>query len=270
MIQKELVSHYTNTKLHNSYLITSNAIDKAYAEVNDFLKKYLFSNINDLNHPDISIIKSNDQNMVIKVDQIRQLQEFLYKTAPISGIKVGIIIDAANMNINAFNSCLKCLEDTPNNTYLFLITKYASLIPETILSRCVKLHHRYDIVTDIRCKEEYIVPLCKTSALEARLQMIQTISANMEAWNDFADNIQILIALYVKNAYSEMFKLSDIEKQLFQQIKYNLSLNTLSYTLLDKYDKIQEIINNVRKDNIDLLVSAMLIIDIVTENQEYA
>lgn len=263
MIQQALASHYNKNKLHNSYLITANSMDKAYLEVSGFLSQYLFTNIKDSSHPDISIVRSNDQNIVIKVDQIRKLQEFLYKTSPISGIKVGVIMDAANMNINAFNSCLKLLEDTPSNSYLFLITKYASLIPETILSRCVKLYHNYDIATDVRCKEEYIIPLLNESKIEEKLQFIQKISSNIELWNDFVDNMQLLLTFYIKNTYNHLLKLSEVEKKLLRQIESEELVHLLS----SRYSKIQDIVHNVRQNNIDLLVSTMLIIDIVTSKQ---
>ena len=182
MIQEKLIAHFRQNKLLSSYLVVSDNTDKAYREVGDFLKKYLFPNINDpdindiSNNPDISIVKSNNETSLIKTDQIRELREFLNKTSTMSGIKVGVIMDAANMNINAFNSCLKFLEDTPNNSYLFLITKYATLIPDTMLSRCAKLHQNYNLTTNIRCKEEYITPLLEERPIETKLQFIQKIS----------------------------------------------------------------------------------------------
>ena len=40
------------------------------------------------------------------------------------------------MNINTVNSCLKLLEDTSKDTYIFLITTNIAAILPTIRSRC--------------------------------------------------------------------------------------------------------------------------------------
>ena len=92
---------------------------------------------NELAHPDVFWVKP--EKNVIKIDQIREIGDFVYKTSQKSVKKVVAIEDAYLMNANSSNALLKVLEDSPNNTHLLLDTiNLSSLIP-TIRSRCQSL-----------------------------------------------------------------------------------------------------------------------------------
>jgi len=91
----------------------------------------------ELAHPDILWVKP--EKNVIKVDQIREIGDFVYKTSQKSVKKVVAIEGAYLMNANSSNALLKVLEESPNNTHLLLdTTNLSSLIP-TIRSRCQSL-----------------------------------------------------------------------------------------------------------------------------------
>jgi DNA polymerase-3 subunit delta' len=68
-------------------------------------------------HPDYRFLeqltdeKTGKTSQVIKVDQVRQLLEFLNKSAQLNGYRVAIIHRAENLNVNAANSLLKTLEE---------------------------------------------------------------------------------------------------------------------------------------------------------------
>ena len=92
---------------------------------------------NELAHPDVFWVKP--EKNVIKIDQIREIGDFVYKTSQKSVKKVVAIEDAYLMNANSSNALLKVLEESPNNTHLLLDTiNLSSLIP-TIRSRCQSL-----------------------------------------------------------------------------------------------------------------------------------
>lgn len=86
-------------------------------------------------HPDCLIIKPIDSKM-IKVDQVRKLNDFAHKTAQQGGRRVIIISPAEAMNLNASNALLKSLEE-PGEGILFLLISHrpSDLLP-TIRSRC--------------------------------------------------------------------------------------------------------------------------------------
>ncbi len=72
----------------------------------------------------------------ISVDQIRSLQARL-TTRPGLSDKRAIILDAADdLDRNAANALLKCLEEPPSGTYFFLVSHSSDRLLPTIRSRC--------------------------------------------------------------------------------------------------------------------------------------
>ncbi len=76
---------------------------------------------------------------VVSVNQIRQLIDRFTTHCHISATKIGLIIPADRMNINAANALLKLLEEPPENTILILAASEPARLPRTILSRCVNV-----------------------------------------------------------------------------------------------------------------------------------
>lgn len=87
-------------------------------------------------HPDMLWLEPEDPGKAIKVDQVRELTEYLGKTAQQGGYKVVIIEPAEAMNGNAANAILKSLEEPAPNTLLILVTHAPSSVLPTIRSRC--------------------------------------------------------------------------------------------------------------------------------------
>lgn len=88
-------------------------------------------------HPDIHIIEPvNDE---IKTDSIRRIEEVL-ALKPFEGRKkFSIIDDSDRMNSNAANAFLKTLEEPPDNSIIILISSNEDALPDTIISRCLKV-----------------------------------------------------------------------------------------------------------------------------------
>ncbi len=87
-------------------------------------------------HPDVMTIALEEKAKQIKVDQIRAVVDFVYKTAQMNGLKMVIIDTAENMNINAANALLKCLEEPAADTILVLLSHAPNRLLPTIRSRC--------------------------------------------------------------------------------------------------------------------------------------
>lgn len=86
-------------------------------------------------HPDMQIIKPD--GAIIKVDQIRELRVEAFMTPLAADGRVFIIDSAHTMNAAAQNALLKVLEEPPRGVTFILLAKSASLLLETIRSRCV-------------------------------------------------------------------------------------------------------------------------------------
>lgn len=91
------------------------------------------------NHPDIFTLAPEEDSKVIKIAQVRALNEFIANTAQQSGRKVVVIDPADAMNTNAANALLKNLEEPIGQTYFILVSVNPSRLLATIKSRCTRI-----------------------------------------------------------------------------------------------------------------------------------
>lgn len=91
-------------------------------------------------HPDYTSVQLAERKSQIVVDQIRNLNEFVYLSRSYEGSRVVIISPVERLNINASNSLLKTLEEPPEKTVLILVSSNPSELIPTIRSRCQLLH----------------------------------------------------------------------------------------------------------------------------------
>ncbi|MGE9289565.1 MAG: DNA polymerase III subunit gamma/tau [Puniceicoccales bacterium] len=88
-------------------------------------------------HPDCLVVRPVNKMRQIGVDAMRQLVRTVSHSANQGGRKVGIILDADRMNIQASNAFLKTLEEPPADTTLFLLSTRPNDLLDTIRSRCM-------------------------------------------------------------------------------------------------------------------------------------
>ena len=72
----------------------------------------------------------------IRVEEVRDLQDFINLTAHRRGGKTIVFYPAETLNPNAANALLKNLEEPPPGTRFMLIAHRPSYLPATIISRC--------------------------------------------------------------------------------------------------------------------------------------
>ena len=94
---------------------------------------------NTMQHPDLLHVSPEENARDIKVDQIREVAQFLSRTSHAAGAKVVIIDHAHQMNVSAANALLKTLEEPHPNNYLFLVTDSPAALMATVRSRCQRL-----------------------------------------------------------------------------------------------------------------------------------
>ncbi|MDB6097111.1 MAG: holB [Francisellaceae bacterium] len=92
-------------------------------------------------HPDLKVIQP-EISQPIKIDEIRELSQWVVKKPMIHKIKMIIINHADSLNIQASNALLKILEEPPHFTYFMLITNQSFQLLPTIKSRCQELKFR--------------------------------------------------------------------------------------------------------------------------------
>ena len=151
-----LINSFKNNSISNSLIFSGpEGIGKAtlcFFLINKILSPLHMNNKNVSNliynntHPNIKYIskefdeKTNKLKSSISINQIRNLENFIYQSSFDNNPKF-IIIDSSNdLNNNSSNSLLKILEEPKKNTFFFLITHQISSILPTIRSRCLNFN----------------------------------------------------------------------------------------------------------------------------------
>ena len=78
-------------------------------------------------------------SLVIKIEQVRQLADFLYVGSHRGRLRVALVHPAEDMNENAANALLKGLEEPPPSAVFLLVSHRPARLLPTIRSRCVAL-----------------------------------------------------------------------------------------------------------------------------------
>ncbi len=78
-------------------------------------------------------------SMEIRVDQVRELSDFLYLGSHRGRRRVAIVHPAETMNVHAANALLKGLEEPPAGAFFLLVSHHPARLLPTIRSRCVSL-----------------------------------------------------------------------------------------------------------------------------------
>ena len=96
--------------------------------------KLLIKNI----HPNFFLVENNPPEEDIKIEQIRNLLKFLNKSTYSRNIKIIMIDNVENLNLNSSSALLKSIEEPQNNTFFFIVHDNSCKILDTIKSRCTE------------------------------------------------------------------------------------------------------------------------------------
>ena len=148
-------------KLSHAYLIDANYNENAYDFIIAFIKmilcdhhysNYFYSKCKDCNqcaridngnYPEIRIIEP--EHLVIKKEQLLELQNDFSQTSIEGKYLIYIIKDCDKMNKQASNSLLKFLEEPVDGIIAILCTNHFSKLLSTIVSRCQIIHLNHSI-----------------------------------------------------------------------------------------------------------------------------
>lgn len=262
MLKNHLQYQFETKRLYNSWIIQSMDLDGALVELESFIIKTLLPGEVPLPiHPDFKIIekpKIGVGSKAITIEQIRGLQEFLNKTCSVSNNKVAIIYQADLMNLNAANGCLKILEDTSKNAYIFLLTSNSSGLSTTIKSRCMKFDcmNENQVVTDDIYKK-YILMLPNDN-IDSRLSFLKELSdKNREIWINFSQSCLNLLSKIIKKMAMIDTELNNDETKIFNQFKIKTVPN-----LIKKFETLNRLVNNTINYDLDLRASSVMIINL--------
>jgi len=100
----------------------------------EFIKENLYGNHSDW----MDWLEAGNKQAQIGVKEMSAMQERLSLKSYEGGAKICLVWGTEKMNLAAANKFLKLLEEPPKNTFFFLVSASAELLP-TIISRCQPL-----------------------------------------------------------------------------------------------------------------------------------
>ena len=111
------------------------------------------------------------------VGDIRQLRESVIFPPAVGKKKVYIIDEVHMLSREAFNAFLKTLEEPPENVIFILATTEPQKLPQTILSRCLRMDFR-------RVSEENLVErmreICENRQIDISEETLKLVAANAD------------------------------------------------------------------------------------------
>ncbi len=121
------------------------------------------------------------------IEDIRSLREKI-KLAPSTNKKKVYIIDEVHMlTTEAFNALLKTLEEPPSHALFILATTEASKIPQTIVSRCMRLDFSLATPVELKMALDRIIEEEKVDITDGALSLLIK-----KANGSFRDGIKLL------------------------------------------------------------------------------
>ncbi len=94
-------------------------------------------------HPDLVFLTKEEGSSVIKIEQIRALQETIYQTPSWQKVRFVLLHPLDALNLSASNALLKILEEPPTHVKFILISENHDVLP-TLRSRCQRLFFHMD------------------------------------------------------------------------------------------------------------------------------
>jgi DNA polymerase-3 subunit delta' len=125
-------------RLGHAYLISGEPGSGVHEFANELAGLFLESGgIQVQLHPDFHAIEPGSKSRRLLIEQVRELEESIHRTASRGSRKVAVIRDADRLMPQAANAFLKTLEEPPAGSLLLLTSEMPEALLETIRSRCL-------------------------------------------------------------------------------------------------------------------------------------
>lgn len=220
-------------------------------------------------HPDYYFIEPDKSkaNPIIKIDQIRQIQQEISKMPVMSNCRMILIDDAELMNVATQNCLLKTLEEPTGLTKLILITSSFSRLLMTIRSRCMRIN--FDKLNEVEIERELErqniieakrISLISNGSLGKAFSLVRNkgLEIREEALNFFESLVEVnLEEIFVKGEElskqpKDTFKewTLNIQKFLRDVLLIELKLEDESYYNRDLKNRMMKLHNLLRDEQI--------------------
>lgn len=181
-------------------------------------------------YPDIVEIDAASNR---RIDEIRDLREKVVIAPSQLKYKVYIIDEVHMLTREAFNALLKTLEEPPEHAIFILATTDYHKVPDTIVSRCMRLSFKPISVEDT---VKHLENICKKEKISANEEALDLIAKHSEG--SFRDAISMLD------------QLSSVNKPIDEKL-VELMLG------IPSSKAIQDIFESARSGNVDTVLDAL-------------
>ena len=244
-----------------NYILSLNEENK-YDDVNFTINQYnkSFSLMNNLSHPNLSIVnlKSNKKN--IEIDQIRNIITNSQKSSFNSKKRFILVDNVEFLNINASNALLKILEEPPGNIYFILILDSSKKIPDTIKSRSIVFKKHFSnketiavinkIIDDDIEKLMHKCFLNKYSSIGELIFLLDFAKQNEIDLNDIEIKDLLNFMIY-KKFYKSDHQTFNLMINLIHCFFYEIYTSTKDNDFFNLYSDFIQKINSTLKYNLD-------------------
>jgi DNA polymerase III subunit gamma/tau len=180
------------------------------------------------------------------IDEIRDLREKI-KLSPMSARKKIYIIDEVHMlTTEAFNALLKTLEEPPGHVVFILCTTEPHKVPETILSRCLRIQFKKATKEELVRSFERIIKAEKFEADEDALFMIASLSDG-----SFRDGVKILEEMVLDAKNNKITKELVEKNYLIASTQYQIAQIIKSFEEKD-IKRAFEVIAKLTSEGVDM------------------
>ena len=121
------------------------------------------------------------------VDNIRELRESVNYPPAVGRVKVYIIDEVHMLSTGAFNALLKTLEEPPENVIFILATTNPEKLPQTVLSRCMRLDFKRIPQTVLA---QHMKDICSDRGVDIDDDALRLLAANADG--SVRDSLSIL------------------------------------------------------------------------------
>lgn len=228
-IQDDFVNLVNGDRLFHAYLFFGEQTAEifefseklaSFLETNEFKKSVNFLN-------DLIVINKNENGNIV-IDEVRNMQKFLYQSPNVSKKRTAIINNADGLTDEAQSGILKIIEEPPKDSLIILVINRENLLLETLRSRMGKIYfHKTQKDT------EPSTGRARKNAEKENVRNLDNLKTSAEDNDIFFKKTIIDLS---KNLSQNSVILKEVLKRLSLMKQFNLN-NKLQLKLLNFYLK---------------------------------
>ncbi len=214
-------------------------------------------------HPNFFLLDKHSSDNEIKIENVRNLRNFLTKTSYSKDLKLVLIDNSETLNQSSLNALLKPIEEPSINTFFFIVFSTVSKLPETLKSRCFEYKifftndEKRKILTNILSSNSYDVSLdyieekIYTDTPGNILNYILNFSGvDEKILSNHLKSIFYLMDIYNKDKNKDIFPTLIFFIEIFYNTMSRLNMNKVSIYYFN-YIKILKMMHNMKKYSLD-------------------